>query len=54
MADMPILQLDKVSYEYRNKHQTVKAVNEFSYEFNQGLFSHNGNPFRKDHFIIVW
>lgn len=38
MADMPILQLDKVSYEYRNKHQTVKAVNEFSYEFNQGLF----------------
>jgi len=38
MADMPILQLDKVSYEYRNKHQTVKAVNEFSYKFNQGLF----------------
>lgn len=38
MADMAILQLDKVSYEYRNKHQTVKAVNEFSYEFNQGLF----------------
>ena len=38
MADMPILQLDKVSYEYRNKHQTVKAVNEFSYEFNQGVF----------------
>ena len=35
---MSILQLDKVSYEYRNKHQTVKAVNEFSYEFNQGLF----------------
>lgn len=38
MLDMSILQLDKVSYEYRNKHQTVKAVNEFSYEFNQGLF----------------
>ena len=38
MADMAILQLDKVSYEYRNKHQTVKAVNEFSYEFNQGVF----------------
>jgi putative ABC transport system ATP-binding protein len=38
MADMSILQLDKVSYEYRNKHQTVKAVNEFSYEFNQGVF----------------
>ena len=38
MADMAILQLDKVSYEYRNKHQTVKAVNEFSYESNQGLF----------------
>ncbi|MDD3092878.1 MAG: ABC transporter ATP-binding protein [Clostridia bacterium] len=35
---MSILQLDKVSYEYRNKHQAVKAVNEFSYEFNQGLF----------------
>ena len=38
MLDMSILQLDKVSYEYRNKHQAVKAVNEFSYEFNQGLF----------------
>jgi putative ABC transport system ATP-binding protein len=38
MADMAILQLDKVSYEYRNKHQTVKAVNEFSYSFSQGLF----------------
>lgn len=38
MLDMSILQLDKVSYEYRNKHQTVKAVNEFSYEFNQGVF----------------
>jgi len=38
MADTSILQLEKVSYEYRNKHQSVKAVNEFSYGFSQGLF----------------
>lgn len=33
-----VLQLDNVVYEYRNKYQTVKAVNDFSYEFQKGRF----------------
>ena len=31
-----ILTLDKVVYEYRNKYQTVKAVDDISYEFKRG------------------
>lgn len=33
-----ILELDKVVYEYSNKYQTVKAVNEISYDFQKGRF----------------
>jgi len=33
-----ILELDKVVYEYSNKYQTVKAVNEISYDFRKGIF----------------
>ena len=36
MTNTPILQLEKVSYEYRNKYQTVRAVKDFSYEFFKG------------------
>ena len=38
MTNTPILQLEKVSYEYRNKYQTVRAVKDFSYEFFKGKF----------------
>ncbi|NLF36184.1 MAG: ABC transporter ATP-binding protein [Clostridiaceae bacterium] len=33
-----MLELDKVVYEYSNKYQTVKAVNEISYDFQKGRF----------------
>ena len=33
-----ILELDKVVYEHSNKYQTVKAVNEISYDFQKGRF----------------
>ena len=33
-----LLALDNVVYEYSNKYQTVRAVNEVSYEFHKGRF----------------
>ncbi len=38
MKDTNILQLENVNYEYRNKYQSVKAVNSFDYSFEKGLF----------------
>ena len=38
MNDTNILQLDNVNYEYRNRYQSVKAVNSFDYDFKKGLF----------------
>ena len=37
-TEKKILELDKVVYEYSNKYQTVKAVNEISYDFQKGRF----------------
>lgn len=31
-----ILEVKNAVYEYRNKYQTVKAVNDFSFEFERG------------------
>jgi len=33
-----ILEVNNVIYEYRNKYQTVKAVNDFSFDFKRGKF----------------
>lgn len=33
-----ILEVNNAIYEYRNKYQTVKAVNDFSFDFKRGKF----------------
>jgi putative ABC transport system ATP-binding protein len=38
MTETCVLQLDNVNYEYRNKQQTVRAVNSFTYGFKEGRF----------------
>ena len=49
-----LLELDNVVYEYSNKYQTVRAVNEVSYEFHKGrsmlLWE---SPVRKDYSSIL-
>ena len=35
---MGILDVKNVSYEYRNKYRTVKAVNGIDYSFDAGKF----------------
>ena len=34
---MDLLTVDRVSYQYRTKNETVQAVKDFSYSFRQGI-----------------